>query len=237
MTDNNPSWGAETQRYRQLAMANINKAQARYEIAVLDHVTARIRAGYPDTTHLTFEHFSRSREVELRAFWASEPDGTQRRVLDARLDMTSLDIVELNEDLTRALAGHHAAAWSAVRPDPTPDKRWILDLPPADRAARIAELVRAHHPNAKLITVDFASDPCRVESVTAADLSESGGTITEPVVAIDERPLWPRETERQIAALARQIYVLPHLQAQHLARVGGPRERTVFLLLPAATEV
>ena len=227
MTNSIAEQVAEALRHRQRAVGAVTKAQAQYEIAVLDHVTARIRAAYPDTTHLTFEHFSHNREVELRALWAIESDGAERRVLDARLDMTSLDVTELDEDLTTALAGHDSVAWSAVRPEPV-GRHWILDLPPYDRATRIAELVRAHHPDAQLLTLDLADRTPRITSVTVVNATE----LNLEIHARGDRPLWPDDTDRSISGLVRQIQALPHLRARYLARVGGPRDHTAFFLLP-----
>ncbi|WP_431993325.1 hypothetical protein [Streptomyces albogriseolus] len=221
-------------RYRKLAVDAFHEAQAQYEIAVLDHVTARIVEAYPETTHLTFDHSTHDRTVELHALWTTHHGGTEELVLDIRrdADTTTLDLDELADDLSDALAGLHSAAWSAVRPYPRPDRRWTLDLPPADRIVRIAELVSAHHPHAQLITVDLAGDTCRVLDVTCADTSQSDVGVIKTISATDEHPLWPESTERRITAFARQIHALPHLRVRHLARVGGPDEHTAFLLLP-----
>ncbi|MGC9539953.1 hypothetical protein [Streptomyces sp. UG1] len=234
MTDTAANRVATALRYRKRAVDAFNEAQAQYEIAVLDHVTARIVEAYPEATHLTFDHYTHDRTIELHGLWTTYRDCTEELVLDVRrdADTTALDLDELADDLTDALAGLHSAAWSAVRPDPRPDRRWVLDLPPADRIVRIAELVRVHHPHAQLITVEFLGDTCRVLDVTCADVSESGGGVTEPIPASDEHPLWLEDTERRITALARQIHAHPHLRAQYLARVGGPAERKAFLLLP-----
>ncbi|WP_432033666.1 hypothetical protein [Streptomyces antibioticus] len=229
MTDTPANRVATARRYRKLAVDAFNEAQAQYEIAVLDHVTARIVEAYPETTHLTFDHSTHDRTVELHGLWTTHRDGAEELVLDIRrdADTSTLDLDELADDLSDALAGLHSAAWSAVRPDPRPDRRWTLDLPPADRIVPIAELALAHHPHAQLITVDFVGDTCRVLEVTCAD-----GGATEKIRATDEHPLWPESTEQRITALVRQIHALPHLRARHLARVGGPDERTALLLLP-----
>ncbi|MFJ2342344.1 hypothetical protein [Streptomyces antimycoticus] len=221
-------------RYRTLAVDAFNEAQAHYEIAVLDHVTARILEAYPETTHLTFGDSSRDRTIELHGLWATHHGGTEELILDVPrdADTSALDLQEIADDLTEALAGRQSVAWSAVRPQPRPGGHRVLNLPPTDRAVRIAELVRAHHPDAQLLTVDLVRNTCRVRDIVCAKLSEFGGAIGKPVQATDELPLWPVETERQITALIQQIHALPHLRAERLARVGGPRERTAFFLLP-----
>ncbi|WP_438491930.1 hypothetical protein [Streptomyces asiaticus] len=234
MTDIATNRATTALRYRKLAVDAFNEAQAHYEIAVLDHVTARILEARPETTHLTFNHPSRDRTIELHGLWATHRGGTEELILDVRrdADTSALDLYEITDDLAESLAEPQSAAWSAVRPEPKPDGRRVLDLPPADRSARIAELVRAHHPDAQLLTVELGRGPCRVRDVVCAKLAEFGGTIGQPVQATDEHPLWSEETERQITALVRQIHALPHLRAQRLARVGGPAERTAFFLLP-----
>jgi hypothetical protein len=222
-------------RHRLLAVDAFNEAQAQYEIAVLDHVTALVVEAYPQTTHLTFDHSAHDRTIEPHALWATHHGGTEELVLDLRhsTDTSALDLDELADSLNDGLAGLHSAAWSAVRSEPRPDRRWVLDLPPADRAERIAELVRAHHPEARLITVEFVGDTCQVLALTREDPSEPGDTITQPTSADrGARPLWPDETERQIEALALQIHALPHLRARHLMPIGGPATRTALLALP-----
>ncbi|MGW1878461.1 hypothetical protein [Streptomyces sp. NPDC001975] len=64
------------------------------------------------------------------------------------------------------------------------------------------------------------------------DISQADDGVIKSIRASDEHPLWPKSTERRIAALARQIHALPHLRARHLVRLGRQGERTTFLLLP-----
>ncbi|MGW0822484.1 hypothetical protein [Streptomyces sp. NPDC002845] len=236
MTDTAANRITTALRHRKLAVDAFNKAQAQYEIAVLDHVTARLVEAYPQATHLTFGHSTHDRTIEPHGLWTTHPGGSEELILDVgrNADTTGLDLEELADELSDALAGLHSAAWTAVRPAPRPDGRWVLDLPPADRAVRIAELVRAYHPQARLITVEFTGDTCRVLHVTCTDTTDTTEAASGPVrpQSGDERSLWSAETERQISALVRQIHALPHLRARYLARVGGPVERTALLLLP-----
>ncbi|MDI3418004.1 hypothetical protein [Streptomyces luteolus] len=222
----------ETLRHRATAVRAFNQAQAHYEISVLDHIAARIRAAFPTATHLTFAHYARAQQADLRALWQPGADETQARI-PAEVAQAALDLDEITDDLTDALSGLTSAAWSAVRPEPDADGLWVLDLPPADRASKIAELVRTHHPDAALLTVDYSADPCRVRAVTKAEIWEVARTVDGPMVADDQHPLWPPETERQISALATQMQALPHLSAQHLLPMGGPEDRTALLFLPA----
>ncbi|MER6077033.1 hypothetical protein [Streptomyces sp. NPDC001833] len=234
MTDTAADRTATALRYRRLAVDAFNEAQAQYEVAVLDHVTARIVEAHPETTHLTFDHFPHDRTVQLHALWTTHQGGTEELILDVRrdADTTPLDLEEIADDLSDALAGLHSATWSTVRSTPGPDRRRTLDLPPADRIVGLAQLARAHHPHAQLITVDFAGDTCRVLDVTCVDTSQADDGVIKSIRASDEHPLWPKSTERRITALARQIHALPHLRARHLVRLGRPGERTAFLLLP-----
>lgn len=230
MTNNTPTAIDATLHHRNAAVTAFDKVRAQYEVAVLDHVSARIRAAFPDATHLTFVHYSRSRELDLRGFFTTGPDGTQRQILDAAAGTPALALDELADDLTEALAGLNSAAWSAVRPESVGEGQWVLDLPPYDRAAR------AHHPHAILLTVDFTDDPARILDLASADIAESGETLAEPVQALPHRPLWPAETERQIAVLATQIRALPHLRAQYLLSVDGLEGRKAILALPMPTQ-
>jgi len=236
MTDSTPTAVAATLHHRNAAVTAFNKVQAQYEIAILDHVSARIRAAFPDTTHLTFVHYSRSRQLDLQAFFTTGPDGTQRQILDATTSTPALDLDELTDDLTEALAGFNSAAWSAVRPESPGEGQWVLDLPPYDRAGRIAELARAHHPHAILLTVDFTDDPAQILDLAGADIAQFGDPLSETVQALPHRPLWPAETERQIAVLAAQIRALPHLRAQYLLPIDTPEGRKAILALPTPTQ-
>lgn len=229
MSNTAPSRVTETLHHREAAAAALRQATARYDIATLDHVAARIRAAFPDATHLTFEHFARSRDAEPRALWATEPDGTARQLLDLTESTPALDLDQLTEDLSNALAPLNSTAWTAVRPEPV-GGLWVLDLPPHDRPARIAELVRSHHPTALLVTLDVTTDPYRVINVAAPNAEDR---IVVPIEATDDVPLWPEETERQIAALARQIAVLPHLSHGHF---DSFREGQAFVVLPPTDE-
>lgn len=221
--------------YRQLAVRVANRAQAQYEIAVLDHVTARILDAHPEATHLTFDHHDHTRELDLHALWTTHHGGTEELLLDIHrdTDFTGLDFAEITDDLCDALAARRSAAWSAVRPEPRPDRRWVLDLPPADRIARITDLVHAHHPRAGVLAIDLRSDPARVVGVTLLD--DAG--LAKDIDARGDTPLWPAETERQITALVQQIHALSHLATHHLAYWGDSPERsTAVLLLPMHPE-
>ncbi|MDQ8704515.1 hypothetical protein RCO28_18765 [Streptomyces sp. LHD-70] len=218
-------------RHRNTAARAVNEALARYEISVLDHIAARVRNAFPTATHLTFAHYARAREADLQSLSSTEPDGTEVRIPD-EVAQEALDLGEITDDLTDALTGLTSAAWSAVRPEPDADGLWVLDLPPADRASKLAELVRTHHPDAALLTVDFSADPCRVQAITHAETADAVGSLGKPLAVDDQHPLWPPETERQISALATQMQALPHLRAQHLFRTGGPDDHTALLLLP-----
>ncbi|MFE6481490.1 hypothetical protein ACFVGN_00895 [Streptomyces sp. NPDC057757] len=236
MTDSTPTAFAAPLRHRNAAVTAFNKVQAQYKIAILDHDSARIRAAFPDTTHLRFVHYSRSRQLDLQAFFTTGLDGTQRQILDATTSTPSLDLDELTDDLTEALAGLNSAAWSAVRPESPGEGQWVLDLPPYDQAARIAELARAHHPHAILLTVDFTADSAQILDLAGADIAQFGDPLTETVQALPHRPLWPAETERQIAVLAAQIRALPHLRAQYLLPIDTPEGRKAILALPTPTQ-
>lgn len=236
MTNTAANRTATALRYRKQAVDAFNQAQDQYEIALLDHITARILEVHPETTHLTFAHFTLDRLIKLHGLWTTYPRGTEELLLDVReeADTGTLDLAEISDDLTDALTGLRSAAWSAVRPNPRSDGRWVLDLPPANRVARIAELVHVHYPDTGLLTVDFVGDTCRVLNVASGGVTELSRAVTELTTADDEPSLWPEETERQITALTLQIRALPHLRAQYLIRVGGPAEHRAFLLLPQA---
>ncbi|WP_236244193.1 hypothetical protein [Streptomyces sp. CC210A] len=230
MTSSEAPRTIDARRHLERAVRMVDQAQERYEVAMLDFVAARLVEAYPETTHITFVHVTADGVIELDGLWTTHDDGTEELILDVRRGsgITAFDPGEIGDDLTYALDRLNSVAWSAVRPQTLPGKRWVLDIPPVDRAARIADLVRAHHPDAGLLTVDLSPMRPRVAGVTMVGTSGAGPTVhAEP-----DRPLWPEETGRIIRALIWQILSLPHLRTRYLTRVGGPSEETAYLLLP-----
>ncbi|MDH2389420.1 hypothetical protein QCN29_11565 [Streptomyces sp. HNM0663] len=231
MTDNEAPRTIDARRHLDHAVRAMDHVQARYEVAMLDYITARIVEAHPQTTHLTFVHATADGLIELDGLWATRDGGTEELLHDLRgggSATVGFDPGEIGDDLTYALDRLNSVAWSAVRPQTLPGKRWVLDLPPADRAARIAALVRVHHPDAGLLTVDLSAMRPRVAGVTTVGATGVGPTVhAEP-----DRPLWPEETGRIIRGLIWQIRSLPHLRARYVTRVGGSAEETALLLLP-----
>jgi hypothetical protein len=216
-----------TARHRQEAVRALAEAKAQYEVSVLDHVTARIRSAVPEATHVTFDRLPGKPSVLLRAVWGGGLRGGERRLITDGESDCPIRLGELSEELMTTLTGPASAAWSAVRPEPV-DGRWVLDLPPFDRAERIAELAREHYPTAELLKIDFREPAApRVVMVGIID-----NLIAYEVTAAEDEILWPAETERAVSTLVRQIAALPRLQAMHLTRVGGPGDRTALLSLP-----
>ncbi|WP_435058306.1 hypothetical protein [Streptomyces sp. bgisy060] len=233
MTSSEAPRTTDARRHLERAVRMVDQAQERYEVAMLDFVAARLVEAYPETTHITFVHVTADGVIELDGLWTTHDGGTEELILDVRrgseiTEITAFDPGEIGDDLTYALDRLNSVAWSAVRPQTLPGKRWVLDIPPVDRAARIADLVRAHHPDADLLTVDLSPMRPRVAGVTTVGATGVSATIhAEP-----DRPLWPEETGRIIRGLIWQIRSLPHLRARYLTRVGGPSEETAYLLLP-----
>ncbi|MFY1677408.1 hypothetical protein [Streptomyces sp. WMMC905] len=230
MTSSEAPRTIDARRHLERAVRMVDQAQERYEVAMLDFVAARLVEAYPETTHITFVHVTADGVIELDGLWTTREDSTEELILDVRRDsgITAFDPGEIGDDLTYSLDRLNSVAWSAVRPEPLPGKRWVLDIPPVDRAARIADLVRAHHPDAGLLTVDLSPMRPRVAGVTTVGTTGVSATVhAEP-----DRPLWPEETGRIIRGLIWQIHSLPHLRARYLTRVGGPSEETAYLLLP-----
>ncbi|MFE0642783.1 hypothetical protein ACFW2Y_14390 [Streptomyces sp. NPDC058877] len=230
-TENEEPRTTDARRHLDHAVRAMDHVQARYEVAMLDYIAARVVEAYPQTTHLSFVHATPDGLIELDGLWVTHDGGTEELFLDVRgggATIAGLDPGEIGDDLTYALDRLDSVASSAVRPQTLPGKRWVLDIPPADRAARIADLVRAHHPDAGLLTVDLSPIRPRVAGVTAVGPTGIGPTVhVEP-----DQPLWPEETGRIIQGLIWQIHCLPHLRARYLTRFGGPSEESAYLLLP-----
>ncbi|MEU7640967.1 hypothetical protein AB0C11_33700 [Streptomyces sp. NPDC039016] len=190
-------------------------------LAVLDHVAARIRQACPEAVHVTFAYHGKTREVDLYGVLGaqSSPLGTCPWLWDGEDQEHPLDELAhaIESDVQDALAPYDCPAWATVRRDQASDgNRWLLELPPADRAARIAQLVREYHPEATAVVVDG---------------HRAGGRIIEIVEGVAEdgrenrttRRRWSHECEDILTRLVAQIFALPPLTDRHLSPLDDYR--------------
>jgi hypothetical protein len=197
-------------------------------LAIHDDIAARVRLAHPEAEHLEVS-IEEDGEVTLHGIWSPKEtvSGTFRLLYAPRNDPDQnwrdgpLDLEELVGDLSRVLAGAYLYRWGVVEPHPAPehrDRRWIT-LPPADRAATVAEIVRRHVPDAESLV-------CRVEAdhrgiaVGFEQITISGGRRVDipcPRCSPEsEESPWPHDVSHELARLLGQLYALPHLRSRHL---------------------
>ncbi|WP_406172281.1 hypothetical protein [Streptomyces sp. NBC_00996] len=197
-------------QYRQ-----IEKAHA---LAVLDHLAAYLRDACPEAVYVTFAYYGNTRTLDLNGVLGaqSSPLGACPWLWDGSDEAHPLAEIseDIELDLASALAPYDSPAWACVSRNSASDgNSWLLELPPPDRAARIAELVRGHHPQATALVVDGRSAGGRVLEVVEG--------VTEDGSEARARRRWPRECDDAITRLVAQIFALPELADRHLVPTYG----------------
>lgn len=197
-------------------------------LAIHDDIAARVRLAHPEAEYLEVS-FDADGDVELHGIWSAQESaiGTCRLLFDPH-DSTEedwrdgpLDVEELVTDLERVLTGSYLYHWGLVEPHPVyehRDRRWVT-LPPADRAATIARIVRRYVPDAESLICRFEARNGRIavgfEQVTRTD----GEPITIPCPRCSpeagDSP-WPHDVSHELASILGQLYALPHLRSSHL---------------------
>ncbi|MFD8379130.1 hypothetical protein ACFV2X_11430 [Streptomyces sp. NPDC059679] len=182
-------------------------------LAVLDHIAASIRRNCPEAVYVNFAYYGNSRTLDLLGVLGGQPSplGAYPWLWGGRDERHPLAELadQIERDVQTALAPTHSLAWAMVRRDGVSDgNSWLLELPPPDRAARIAQLVREYHPEATALIVDGRP---------------SGGRIIEVVEGISDdgtenrtRRRWTPECEEILRRLVAQIFAVPALDERHL---------------------
>ncbi|WP_031070067.1 hypothetical protein [Streptomyces sp. NRRL S-118] len=190
-----------------------------YCLAVLDHITAKIRAACPEAVYVTFAFYS-SRTLDLHGVLGAQPSplGTCPELWDNRdgEDEHPLDDIadQIESDVQAALAPCSSPAWASVHRNSASDgNSWLLELPPADRAARVAELVHEHYPEATAIVVDGRAAGRVIEIFEG--VADDGTPVRIP------RPGWSPACETALAGLIAQMLALPALADRHLMPLPG----------------
>jgi hypothetical protein len=198
--------------------AERRRIEKAYALAVLDHVAGYVRAVIPEAAYVTFAYYGNTRTLDLRGVLGaqSSPLGACPWLWDSsdEDDRFAHHSAGLEADLQEALAPYDSPAWATVSRNSASDgNSWLLELPPPDRAARIAELVRMHHPEATAVVVDGRSAGGRVLEVVEG--------VTEDGSEARARSRWPRECDDAITRLVAQIFALPELTDRHLVPTYG----------------
>lgn len=193
------------------------RAEHAVMLAVLDHVGEYVQAVCPQARYIEFAFRSETRSVDLGGVYGGQPSplGVCPLLWEATTDDDHpLSAVkdDLLRDVEMVLAPSSSPAWSSVQPNSASDSNsWLLELPPADRVARIAELVRQHHPDAAALIIDCRTTGGRVIQII------DGPKGKESREHASWR--WSGRTDIEISRLLRQLLLLPDLRDRHFEQV------------------
>lgn len=233
------------------------EASATLMLAVLDDIAAHVRLAHPDAGHLEIS-LTENGDPKLHAIWSTDASGggSSHLLRDHESASTSdpqsgpVDWEELLYYLEQALTGPQLYRWGLLEPHPDPERRHLrrLTLPPADRAAAVAALVRRHVPDAASLICYFSTR----QGMTATGFEQvtrtGGHPIAIPCSLCSPDPYsgpWPLTVSHELAALLAQLYALPHLRSRHLTPCVGDTsdhgqplwQLTLPYATPAATTV
>jgi hypothetical protein len=188
---------------------------------VLDHITAKIRTACPEAVYVTFAFYT-SRTLDLHGVLGAQPsplgtcpelwdnrDGEEEHPLDHIAD-------QIESDVQTALAPYSSPAWASVHRNSASDgNSWLLELPPADRAARVAELVHENHPEATALVVDGRAAGPGHRGLRRRRRRRHSGAHTSPAVAVRLRHR-PRRLITQLLTLPAAGRPAPDAAAERL---------------------
>ncbi|MDH2389419.1 hypothetical protein QCN29_11560 [Streptomyces sp. HNM0663] len=197
-------------------------------LAIHDDISARVRLAHPEAEYLEVS-VDADGDVELHGIWSAQESGLGScRLLydphgDAEEDWRDgpLDVDELISDLGRVLSSSFLYHWGVVEPHPVHeyrDRRWI-SLPPADRAAAVADIVRRHVPDAVSLICRFEARDRGIAVGFEKITLSSGETVPIPCPRCSpdtEDSPWPHDVSHELAHPLGQLYALPHLRSRHL---------------------
>ncbi|MFF4802369.1 hypothetical protein ACFY1U_28855 [Streptomyces sp. NPDC001351] len=231
--------GVLAQQREQLDVER-RRIQKAYCLAVLDHITAKVRHACPEAAYVGVAYNGTTRDVDLLGVlgeqtsplsglpWLWESSDEEHPLAEIAADIEA--------DVQTALKPYDSPAWATIRANRASDGNlWLVELPPVDRAARIAQLVRESHPQATAVVVDGRG---------------VGGRVIEVVEGVDEdgapirlRPRWTGECDDVLNRLVAQIFAIPDLADRHLVHAqdryrhrwwSGTRDLAWVMPLPPA---
>ncbi|MFE0130138.1 hypothetical protein ACFWY6_00850 [Streptomyces sp. NPDC059037] len=206
---------------REELEAESRRIEKAHCIAVLDHITAKIRAACPGAVYVTFAYYS-SRTLDLDGVLGEQPSPlsscpelwSNREGTDEGEHPLDYIADKIESDIQTALAPYTSPAWASVHRNSASDgNSWLLELPPADRAARVAELVREHHPEATALVVDGRAAGRIIEVLEG--VADDGTPLRSP------HPRWSSACDTALTRLLGQVLALPALADRHLMPLPG----------------
>ncbi|ORT54286.1 hypothetical protein BKD26_35810 [Streptomyces sp. CB03238] len=205
---------AEQREELEAERLRIEKA---YCLAVLDHIAAKIRAACPEAAYVAFDYESKQRSLDLHGVLGVQPSplGACPWLWEYGDEEHPLSTIptDIELDVQTALAPYSSPAWASVHRNTAADTGWLLEMPPSDRAARVAELVREHHPEATALVVDGRAAGRIIEIFEGA--ADDGTPVRTP------RPRWPSACDTTLTRLLGQVLALPALADRHLMPLPG----------------
>lgn len=231
--------GALAQQRQELDAVR-RRIQKAYCLTVLDHITAQIRAVRPEAAYVGFTYDGHTRDVGLLGVLGEQTSPLSGlpwlwERSDEEHPLAEL-AAAIEADVQTALEPYDSPAWATVRANRASDGNlWLVELPPPDRAVRIAQLVGESHPQATAVVVDERG---------------VGGRVIEVVEGVDDdgapirvRPRWPGECDDALNRLVAQIFAIPDLADRHLVHAhdryrhrwwSGTRDLAWLMPLPPA---
>ncbi|WP_275560779.1 hypothetical protein [Streptomyces sp. 5-6(2022)] len=198
--------------------AERRRIQKAYCLTVLDHVAAKVRQACPESAYIGVAYDGKTRELDLLGVLGQQtsPLGGLPWLWEASDEEHPLAelAVEIEADVETALEPCDSAAWATVRRNSASDGNlWLIELPPLDRAARIAQLVREHHPEATAVAIDGRRGG-RIIKVFEG-VADDGTPVRAP------RPKWSAACDTALTRLLGQVLALPALADRHLMPLPG----------------
>jgi len=203
------------QQRENLSLA-FRRAEQAHCLSIIDHLAAKIRLRCPEAAYVAFDRAGEHRAVAVDGVLGEQPsplgacpwlwDGTE-----SGHPLNEID-TDITLDIEYALLPPTSPVWALVRRNTGMDGSWLLELPPVDRAARAAELIRGHHPAATAIIVDGRAAGGRVVGVVE---DRADGETQAPAV----RPRLSSACDDALTRLVAQVFLLPPLADRHLMPV------------------
>ncbi|OIJ97799.1 hypothetical protein BIV25_13410 [Streptomyces sp. MUSC 14] len=217
MTPGIPNQLDDLARRREDLFAELRRIRKAHCLAVLDHITAKVRRVCPQAAYIEFAYQGETRDVGLRGVLGEQgsPLGGLPWLWESGDEEHALAelAVEIEADVQTSLEPYDSPAWATVRRNAASEGNgWLIELPPSDRVARIAQLVRATHPEAGAVVVDRRHAGGRVIEV----IEGAAGVIGRCT-----RPRWTREGDYALTRWVAQIFAIPVLAERHLRPVPG----------------